>query len=184
MTGAAMVAGCTASDASPSPTPTSTTASSPEPSPSPTPSEPTVAKPARPAEMDRTDEVGAAAAAEYFLSMYAYVMQTGDFAEWDAMTTDACVFCQAVRTDATEILADGREYAGGEIALSNVEVGDFDDLLRAYPVKASMTLSESVEKGSDGALLARTEASRGTVVVEVIRHPDRWAVLAVVGDEA
>ena len=37
-----------------------------------------MAAPEPPAELERTDEVGAAAAAEYFLELYPYVLQTGD----------------------------------------------------------------------------------------------------------
>ncbi|WP_249051694.1 DUF6318 family protein [Cellulomonas fimi] len=181
--GAMMFAGCTAaSDASPPPTPTSTRGSSPEPSPSPTPSEPTVAKPERPAEMDRTDEVGAAAAAEYFLSLYAYVMQTGDFAEWDAMSTELCGFCAKTRASAEELAAMGSRYHGGEIKVDETTVGAFDELFSAYPVRTVVTQSDARTVSGTGQTEAENPGRRGDVLVEVTTRPQGWGVLSVVSE--
>ncbi len=43
--------------------------------------------------MEREDAEGAAAAAEYFIELYPYVMATGDTEEFEAMSHRACGFC-------------------------------------------------------------------------------------------
>ncbi|NMR19005.1 DUF6318 family protein [Cellulomonas fimi] len=176
--GTTMLTACTAaSDATPSPTPTAA-ATSPEPSPSPTASEPPVAKPERPAEMDRTDEVGAAAAAEYFLSLYAYVMQTGDFAEWDAMSWETCGSCARVRESATAIAAAGDRYLGGAIIATRADVLEKDELIGGYPVDLTIRQEPSKRVNANGDVLSDNPAIGGSARVDALFESGRWVVLA------
>ena len=133
--------------------------------------------------MDRTDEVGAAAAAEYFLSLYSHVMQTGDLAEWDAMSTTACDFCTGIREDAGNIAGGGGRYAGGEIAVTDLIVGARDEAIDAFPVKTSIRQNPSQQNDASGALVTESAGRSGEVLVEVINRPEGWGILAVVSED-
>ncbi|MDO4242732.1 MAG: DUF6318 family protein [Actinomyces sp.] len=50
---------------------------------------------------------GAVAAAIYFMSLYPYVYATGDLTDWEAMSDDACIFCNSVIADVRALHADG-----------------------------------------------------------------------------
>ncbi|MDO4242733.1 MAG: DUF6318 family protein [Actinomyces sp.] len=50
---------------------------------------------------------GAIAAATYFMSLYPYVYATGDLTDWEAMSDDACIFCNSVIADVRALHADG-----------------------------------------------------------------------------
>ena len=184
--GAWVLGGCGGASPDPEATPSATAEpSAPESlTPAPTPSAPAIAQPERPADMDRTDEVGAAAAAEYFLILYSYVMQTGDLVEWDAMSTTACDFCAGIRGDAGKIASGGGSYAGGEIAVSDLVVGARDEAIDAFPVKSSIRQKPSQQTDAAGALVAESVGRSGEVLVEVINRPEGWGILAVVSEEA
>ena len=96
MVGVLLLGGC-AGSAEPGPDPTPSVTAEPTVTPAPTASVASATAPVRPAEMDRNDEVGAAAAAEYFLRLFPYVMQSGDLTEWERISTTDCQFCATVR---------------------------------------------------------------------------------------
>ena len=146
------------------------------------PSVPTVAKPERPADMDRTDEVGAGAAATYFLSLYSYVMQTGDVTEWDAMTTDACDFCRGIRSDSNAIVTAGGHYSGGKISVTNVNVGSHDASLDAFAVETSITQQASQQTDAVGTAVTHSSDRAGNVRVELINRAEGWGILAVINE--
>src|SRR5690606_19735685 len=89
LAGVLLLAGCTGGEPEPEgselPLPASVAASaSPSASVSPEPSEEAEAEgPERPAAMDKKDADGAAAAAEYFLSLYDYMLTTGDSSRFE-----------------------------------------------------------------------------------------------------
>ncbi len=50
--------------------------------------------------MSRADEVGARAAARYFMTdLYAYTEMSQDTTEWRAMSHRECVFCASILKD-------------------------------------------------------------------------------------
>lgn len=102
-----LVAGCSGAEdpepATPEPTPVT---SAPSASPSPSPSAEGVDKPERPAAMDQHDADGAAAAAEYFIELYDYVMRTGDTSEWEAMSHGTCGFCSDAISQANRLQSE------------------------------------------------------------------------------
>ncbi|MDR7383344.1 DUF6318 family protein [Promicromonospora iranensis] len=110
------LSGCTGSSPDPEVTASSTEDSSgnstPAVSASPSPSAPT--KPERPDAMERDDAEGAAAAAEYFIELYPYVMATGDTEEFEAMSHRACGFCDDALEDIASFQANDQTYRGGE----------------------------------------------------------------------
>src|SRR6478609_144939 len=103
-----VVAGCTGGgDPGPSPSVEEPVVPSPSGTPEPSPTETGPVKPERPAAMERDDAEGAAAAAEYFLELYPYVMTTGDTTEWDAMAHEECESCRGLIGDAATRAEDG-----------------------------------------------------------------------------
>ena len=81
---AVLLAGCGGSPPAPKQTfatytPTVTQSATPTPE----PNAESVVEPARPAEMERSDQTGAAAAATHFMLLFEYVLMTGDHEEWD-----------------------------------------------------------------------------------------------------
>ncbi|MCL3859488.1 DUF6318 family protein [Actinotalea sp. K2] len=173
---AVLLAGCAQE---PRPQPTFATLD-PLPTPSPTPTVEPVTKPERPAEMDRTDEVGAAAAAEYFMSLYPYVLQTGDLTEWDAMTAATCGFCTSTRDRAARIQQSGGSYTGGAFELSEPIVHPLDDLVGGYPVDLVVRQFPSSETDGSGNLVATSEDSTSLAQVDMLHYDGTgWHVLAV-----
>ncbi len=129
-------AGCTAEGTAAPTTPRPTTSShaaatlTPDPSPTPTPSPvPSVAPtsgpgqdvtkpPARPAALDGpATEDNAIAVAKYFTALFTYVVSTGDFTEWDALSGPDCRFCASGREKVEEIFAAGNHGTGGAVDL-------------------------------------------------------------------
>ena len=63
--------------------------------------------PVRPPEMDENTQMGAIAAAVYFMKLYTYAYATGDLTQWQAMSEPECVFCASVVTNVTNLHAAG-----------------------------------------------------------------------------
>jgi hypothetical protein len=176
-----VVAGCTGGgDPGPSPSVEEPVVPSPSETPEPTPTESGPVKPERPAAMERDDAEGAAAAAEYFLELYPYVMATGDTTEWDAMTwAETCGFCTGVKSDATEIAEAGDRFSGGGLTLSNGDVGEFDDLVGGFPILYDYTQDPHVRARADGTVESEDDGSSGRFQIDVLKRDDQWLVLAV-----
>jgi hypothetical protein len=183
------VSGCTGREpevAEPSGTPSGTV--NPVPSqtavPTPTPSPDVPAPPDPPADLARTDEVGAMAAAEHFVSLYAYTMQTGDTGHWSAMSAESCGFCIRIRDDAERMAANGDSYEGGAITLSNLTVSPLDEATAAYPVDASFTQTPVRHTAKDGSVLTETDGDSGVVLIDVTNAGGQWRILSVVVEDA
>ncbi|MHA7132750.1 DUF6318 family protein [Oerskovia turbata] len=150
------------------------------PSPTPTPTAVGPVKPERPADMARTDEVGAAAAAVYFLELYPYVMATGDLAEWDAMTwVDLCGFCTATRDQAHEIANSGSVYVGGEIRAEVIKTYALDDLIGGYPLDVQVAIESAALLDGAGVEIDRQEAISKPYRVELLHDGANWRILTV-----
>ena len=178
-----VVAGCTGGGG-PGPSPSVDEPVVPSPSesesesPVPSPAEPGPVKPERPAAMDRDDAVGAAAAAEYFLELYPYVMATGDTAEWDAMTwADTCGFCTGVRDNALEIQSAGDAYSGSETTVNSAEAGEVDTLTGGRAVIVDVVQAPHRRTGSDGEVIAEGGEVTGRLHVDVLFTDGRWYIV-------
>ena len=175
-----VVTGCTGGEPEPSPSVEESGGSTPTETPEPTPTETGPAKPERPAAMDRTDGEGAAAAAEYFLSLYGHVLATGDTAEWDAMSwADTCEFCTNVRADAMEIAAAGDTYDGADITISAVSPGELDTFANAYPVVADFQQAALLRTSPNGEVLEEEAGSSGRLQIDMMHDGSGWRVLAL-----
>lgn len=150
----------------------------PSPVPSPSPTGPV--KPERPADMERTDEVGAAAAAVYFLELYPYVMATGDLEEWDAISyVDLCEFCVKVVSDVADFQSAGSSYTGGEVTVEVTKTYPVDTLLGAYPLDVKLTQAASTVKDPSGVIVDSTEAASAPLRVELIHDGTSWLLLEI-----
>lgn len=150
------------------------------PSPTPTPVPTGPVKPERPADMDRTDEVGAAAAATYFLELYPYVMATGDLEEWVRVSlVDLCEFCVKVSADVASQQAAGTTYSGGDVEVDVTKTYPLDTLLGAYPVDVLLSQDASVIAGEDGTAIESSASVSGPLRVEVMYDGDAWLLLEV-----
>jgi hypothetical protein len=177
---AVLLAGCSGSkDPAPAPPPV-TADEGPSPSPTPTPTGPV--KPERPAAMDTDDAEGAAAAAEYYIELYPYVMTTGDTSEWEAMSHAECGSCSTLMGDATSMAARKDVLTGGEITATVDDPGYYvrDDQTGIYPFdvrveQAAMTISDE-----SGAELFSSGPSTDLRRVEMGRYQGSWIVVGIV----
>lgn len=153
---------------------------SPSETPEPTPTETGPVKPERPAAMERDDAEGAAAAAEYFLELYPYVMATGDTTEWDAMTWDeTCGFCSSVSTDAQAIAESGHTFSGGDVTAELEKLWPLDELIGGYPVDINATMLDGQVIDGVGNVIREVEGFDGVMEVGLLHDQAGWRVLAV-----
>lgn len=150
-------------------------------SPSPSVSLPT--RPERPAAMQREDANGAAAAAEYFIELYPYVMATGDTKEFEAMSHPECGFCADALEQAIRIRSRDETWSGGEIQSTLLEAYQRDGATGIYPLDFEVEQSAAqiidsanvrVFEGQDESARYRVEMGRGSegwVVVEIAPGP-------------
>ncbi|MGN7704889.1 DUF6318 family protein [Cellulosimicrobium sp. 22601] len=176
-----VVAGCTGGGGpGQSPSVDEPAVPSPSESPEPSPAETGPVKPERPAAMDRDDAEGAAAAAEYFLELYPYVMATGDTAEWDAMTwTETCGFCSSVSEDARSITQDGHTFAGGAVITELEKSWPLDELIGGYPVDLNATMEEGQIVDAGGTVVRTIDGFTGVMELGLLHDQSGWNVLAV-----
>lgn len=78
--------------------------------------------PERPATMDRHDELGAQAAAEYFVELYGYTVQSRDSVDLQALCKPQSAFCSGVIAEAEADLEEGTRVVGGNMALTTGRV--------------------------------------------------------------
>ncbi|WP_353709518.1 DUF6318 family protein [Cellulosimicrobium sp. ES-005] len=139
-------------------------------------------RPERPAAMDRDDAEGAGAAATYFLTLYPYIMSTGDTSEWDAMTwAETCTFCTANSQTAAQLKADEQTYEGGSISAQVSKIWPYDDLAGAYPVDVSYGQEGATLRAADGAAIATYEPKSGVAEFGVARSGGSWVIVEVGG---
>ena len=175
------LAGCTPAE-TPRPTPTGTpepTASAtPSPTPTPTPTADAIAPPERPADMERTDEVGAVAAATYVTDLFVYVMQTGDLEEWDAISAGDCGWCTSVHADITDVYGDGGRYEGVQVSYGEPTFIAKDPTLGVSAVEVPFEAGTARAVTSDGTVERELAASNGFLLVDLIPTADGWQLLS------
>ena len=176
MVGVLLLGGCAGSaEAGPDPTPSVT--AEPMVTPAPTASVASATAPVRPAEMDRNDEVGAVAAATYFVGLYNYAMATGDLGDWNRVSYQDCGFCENVRDDVTRVYgADGR-FVGGDIAIMSADALPPDDALGQYPIEIKFSTSAGVEVDATGDEVGTSAADSGYLVVVVVYPANDWVLI-------
>jgi len=169
----ALVTACGTTEPGPTASPTTSLSATP----SPTPTATALAEPTKPPEMERNDEVGAIAAAEYFMELYNYVIQTGDLGPWDAAADRNCGFCSNVSSDLRPVYAEGGKYLGGLVTITSTRLVGFDETLRVHAVEVTYEESESRVLDSDEEVVKHTDARSGWLVLDVGASPDGWRLL-------
>ncbi|WP_419707920.1 DUF6318 family protein [Promicromonospora sp. NFX87] len=144
---------------------------------SPSPSVPT--KPERPEAMERDDAEGAAAAAEYFIELYPYVMATGDTEEFEAMSHRACGFCEQALRDTARIQDRDQRFVGGTTEVKVLDQYLRDDLTGIYPLDVEVTQEASTTLDPAGSAVASAEPQTSAHRVEVAQKDGRWVVVAI-----
>lgn len=161
----------------PDPDGTGSPSGEPTASASPTPSVP--AKPERPAAMERDDAEGAAAAAEYFIELYPYVMATGDTEEFEAMSHMACGFCEDALEQAERIRSRNDTWTGGKIRSALLETYKRDELTGIYPLDFEVEQAAAQIIDSEGAAVFKGDDESATYRVEMGRKADAWVVVEI-----
>ncbi|WP_143556732.1 DUF6318 family protein [Sanguibacter antarcticus] len=174
------LAGCTPDDNAPAPT--TSVAATEEPISDVTTAPAEVLPPEKPTLMTSNDAIGARAAAEYFLSLYGYVFQTGDLAEWDAMCDPESEFCNGVRDAVDDHVASGNVQSGGSVAMSVDKVIPPSGALEEYEVTGRIDQESYEIVDSDGALLTSVagDSELSTSVFLKMDESGSWRVRAVV----
>jgi hypothetical protein len=176
---------CTGSPPDPVAPATATDSETASPSPSPTPSVPT--KPERPQAMERDDVEGAAAAAEYFIELYPYVMATGDTEEFEAMSHRACGFCDELASQASAIQKADEVFVGGETTVQITRQYRRDDVTGIYPFDARIVQESQRVTAADSKVVL--DAAREVLDrrIEIGRRAGEWVMVTVApipgGDE-
>lgn len=171
-----LVAGCTTDE----PAPVTPSVAVPEvtatPSPTPTTS-PEAVKPVEPEAMGLPGTEGAAAAAEYFLSLYPYVYATGDLAPLQSMIDPECVFCADVVADVTADVAAGLTTVGGTVTVEATRSTQISEEFYSIDLTVETDPSQAID--GTGGVVESFEAGSGTAVLVVLGAPGRWIIRAV-----
>ena len=171
------LAACTTSK--PSPTPSMSSSPSPSVSARPTPSSSPTWLPLRPDSTKTRDAGGALATTMQYLSLYGYVLQTGDLSVWESMATADCKFCASVADHVRSIRSAGHTVDGGTSRPDlprNVDVNsDASDAV----VRLSATHDTIRELDSAGTVVAATAAATDSFVVGLSWTSEGWKVRGV-----
>lgn len=151
----------------------------PTPTASASPSPPVPTKPERPEAMEREDAEGAAAAAEYFIELYPYVMATGDTEEFEAMSHRACGFCDDALEQAKRIEARNYTYSGGGSTFSLIETYMRDEVTGIFPLDAEISQNPSLISDTQGKEVYSADATVSESRVEMGISNGEWVVVTV-----
>ncbi len=137
------------------------------------PDAPEVDPPERPAEMDRADEVGADAAAQYFLELYLYAYLTGDLTEWNAMSLEECEFCASVASDVESLTVDGG-WADAAVDIVDGQVWISDDDPNYYRVDFLARRTDAVRHEPDGSVTTYEDGDYALIFG--LHHNGQWMI--------
>ncbi|MDT0166469.1 DUF6318 family protein [Actinotalea sp. AC32] len=179
----AAVVGCTGEPGG-EPTPTWTVNPSPSvPEATPTPTQEPITAPERPAEMDRMDEIGAVAAAEYFLELQEYAVRTGDLAEWRQVSRPDCEFCRGMSESVQRVYDGGGAYTGRAFTAGDARVIGHDEVLGVFAVEAEFVAAPGHEVDAAGAPVVDIPLEDGFMTLDVLIVDGEWSLLGVVVTE-
>lgn len=151
--------------------PTPTASASPFPS--------VLTKPERPEAMAREDAEGAAAAAEYFIELYPYVMATGDTEEFEAMSHRACGFCDELSAQASEIQEAKETFVGGETSVEITKEYKRDEVTGIYPFDSRITQEAQTITAADGHIVLDADQEVLDRRIEIGRRDGEWVMVTV-----
>ncbi|WP_372594719.1 DUF6318 family protein [Actinotalea sp.] len=137
-----------------------------------------------PPEMERDDEVGAVAAAKYFMALYEWAYGTGELELWDQVSGQTCEFCANTHDAVSGAYLDGARIESTQAQFSDFALIDIDQQLLIYSVRLAYSLPEATHIDATGATLGTIPAESGTLVVDVVPSARGWVLLdGLVGEQ-
>jgi hypothetical protein len=176
------VSGCTGREpevTEPSRTATGSVRPQPSTSPTPTPTGAPVSPPVPPPELAQPNTTGAEAAATYFLELYPYLLETGDFTQWEQLSSSECEFCRSTREYVSGTLSSGGFFEGGQLDATVVMVHPIDEVVGAYPIDVDISQGATIEYSADGEVAATTDDETFASQVDVALVDGGWKILEV-----
>ncbi len=127
--------------------------------------------------MSDPSAAGAAAAASYFFALYPYVFASGDLAEWSALSSDTCEYCQNVRKSVEDQTARGVVGSGAEVTVESAE-GIEVTPGETYAADLVVTQAPSFEMTRDGERVPDGDGGRFQIHV-ALGWESGWVVRAI-----
>lgn len=129
--------------------------------------------------MKRKDAKGAAAAAEYFIELYPYVMATGDTEEFEAMSHRACGFCDELASQASAIQDAKETFIGGKTTVEITNEYQRDEVTGIYPFDSKITQEAQTITGADGRVVLDAKREVLDRRIEIGRRNGEWVMVTV-----
>ena len=120
---------------------------------------------------------GAASAAKYFIELYGYVLQTGDLAEWDAMSFPTCRYCVDTRAYVATAHAAGETFTGSAMSTEVVRVHELDELVGGYPIDLRVTQGPTAHLDAAGATIETGGTWTEVMRFQTVFYDDSWTIL-------
>jgi len=131
-----------------------------------------------PPEMERQDEVGAVAAAEYFMALYEYVLGTGDARSWIAASGNDCTFCSGLVTSVNARYADGGRFSRPSATrYAGYSVTSHDPSVGLFGVELTFASAGVTSINADGSIASSGASEAGTLVLAVLPAARGWVLL-------
>ncbi len=139
---------------------------------------PAAALPDRPELWEGTGELGAKAAAVWFLrDLYRYVLETNDTAEWERLSTDDCEFCANVARHAERALGTGEvSRLDGSSGARVKRVEELNPLV--YSVLVDVDAFAIRKYSLDGEWLGDGDSADGQLLIVLHREGRDWIMRA------
>ncbi|MBU4213926.1 MAG: hypothetical protein KJ792_04640 [Actinobacteria bacterium] len=160
---AASAAGCTGHSAASPTAPVTATPTLPAP----------MASPGRPDQWPETGELGAQAAAVWFVrDLYSYVVETNDLTDWQALSEPGCEFCQSAADNAAAASTAGTVQRLAGVTASVTRVETLNPL--AYSVLLDYADGTTLVYTATGELVTTLDPADGQLLVVVYRVGHDW----------
>ena len=139
---------------------------------------PAVGLPDKPELWEGTGELGAKAAAVWFLrDLYRYVLETNDTTEWERLSTDDCEFCAGKVDEARKAVADGYVYRqDGDVRASVTYVEELNPL--AYGLVLDVSMPTVQVYSSDGVWDSDYTPEPAQMLLVLHREGPDWVMRA------
>jgi hypothetical protein len=132
--------------------------------------------------MKRKDAKGAAAAAEYFIELYPYVMATGDTEEFEAMSHRACDYCTGTLENADWLQETGGSFEGGLTDAVLAKTYQRDELTGITPFDFVTSQGEIWIRDEKRNQIDHVSTVEFEARVEVGRRDGAWVIVEVAPD--
>jgi hypothetical protein len=177
--GAAVLAACTPGGGAvvtetPSATASGSVTATASPSPSPSASVDVLAQLPEDAKSPGLD--GAIATAEFFLTLYAPMFQSGDTALWDALSGPECVYCSDASENAQKVSEGKWAATGGEITPDGATSRARQDGIDAAIVSLEADFADAYLAKDGSTPELQEAAARDKVYVRLILSDGVWLV--------